>query len=110
VLVFPKDRTPPTDAFWSISSYRDDSLTPGRNAIERHSIGDLAYRLKRKWGGQTVIYIQHVRPAEGKVRGWLPVPNEPFNLVLRAYGPSDALRDGTYVLPAVQRGENFKDD
>jgi len=105
LILFDKDATPPADAFWSLTSYRDDTLAPGENSLDRNSLGTLAYKLKTRKGGKTLLFIQHVRPDEGKIISWLPAPAGNFNLVLRVYGPSEAMRRGDYTMPRVIRSD-----
>jgi hypothetical protein len=42
-------------------------------------------------------------PARTKESNWLPAPNEPFSLYLRAYWPDQAILDGTWMPPNVEK-------
>lgn len=106
VLTFPAGRLPPVRAFWSLSAYE---VTPeGRayfseNAIDRYSIGDRTPDLVRGADGSLTIYIQRERPSGDRAANWLPAPAGPMRLVLRAFLPDEALIEGRYRVPPVQR-------
>jgi hypothetical protein len=92
----------PVDAFWSLSMYEMDG--PGRmffvdNPIGRYSIGDRTPGLSFANDGALSITLSH-RPAAAN---WLPAPNGPFRVMLRAYAPRPALRSGRWPIPALHR-------
>lgn len=106
-LRLPKDRLPPVKAFWSLSMYR---LTPDGqyfffdNPIDRYAIGDRTDGLARNVDGAIDIWISREDPGAQRGTNWLPAPPDgSFGLVFRAYLPEDALIDGIYRLPALQR-------
>jgi hypothetical protein len=104
-LRFPPGGLPPVDAFWSLTVYRTDEnnqrwLVP--NAIGRYSIGNHTPGLRYGRDGSLKISIQRHRPTPDETENWLPVPEGPFLLTLRAYLPRSNLRDGTYAVPDVQ--------
>jgi hypothetical protein len=105
VLRFPPGGLPPLDAFWSLTIYQTDEtnrrwLAP--NAIERYSIGSRKPDLRYGEDGSLAIFIQRDAPA-GDEENWLPAPDAPFLLTLRAYQPQGDLLDGRYVIPDVRR-------
>ena len=54
--------------------------------------------------GSLTVYLQHERPDnDTAAANWLPVPETPFNLTMRLYGPSTTVLDGRYRLPAVTK-------
>lgn len=92
--------------FWSLSMYELDEegrMYFSENAIHRYAIGDRTRGLVRDDSGRLRLQLQHAAPADGS--NWLPTPNGPFAIVLRAYLPSDAMRDGSAPLPTLERGE-----
>jgi hypothetical protein len=104
-LRFPPGGLPPVDAFWSLTVYRTDEnnqrwLVP--NAIGRYSIGNQTLGLRYGRDGSLKISIRRHRPTPDETGNWLPVPEGPFLLTLRAYLPRSNLRDGTYAIPDVQ--------
>jgi hypothetical protein len=105
-LTFPAGGLPPARAFWSLAMYE---VTPeGRaffidNPIGRYSIGDRTPGLQKAADGSLTIYLQRERPEGERAANWLPAPNGPMRLVLRAYEPEDPLIKGDYHAPGVQR-------
>jgi hypothetical protein len=103
VVRFDKDRLPPAKASWSLTVYNDKhALVP--NAAGRHAIGDRD-RLRRNRDGSVDILIQHTRPPGRLATNWLPAPDGPFHLMLRAYWPEPAMFEGRWVAPPVRRVE-----
>ncbi len=105
VLRFPPGGLPPVDAFWSLTIYQTDEnnrrwLSP--NAIDRYSIGSQKRGLRYAGDGSLTIFIQRDARA-GDEENWLPAPDAPFLLTLRAYQPRSELLDGRYVIPDVRR-------
>lgn len=96
----------PVDAFWSLTMY---TVTPeGRyffveNPIGRYSIGDRTPGLVREADGSLEIVIQRERPDEAQVANWLPAPQGPLRLALRAYLPREDLRRRAWRVPALRR-------
>ncbi|WP_354678633.1 DUF1254 domain-containing protein [Cupriavidus plantarum] len=102
VLHFDKSQLPPVKAFWSLSLYNSQQVFVS-NPINRYSIGSRD-RLRYNRDGSLDIYIQYDRPSDaGQQANWLPAPPDAFNLMLRAYWPDQALVDGDWMPPAVQR-------
>jgi hypothetical protein len=91
-------------AFWSLTLY--DRMSDGRlffaaNALKRFAINDQTPGLRPDADGAFVIDVQSTAPANPA--NWLPAPSGPFALMLRAFEPGQALRDGEVALPAVER-------
>lgn len=105
-ITFPAGALPPVNAFWSLSAY--GVTAEGRalfvdSPLGRHAIGDRTPDLARGADGSLTLYIQRDRPDGGRMANWLPAPAGPMRLVLRAYQPAEAMVEGLYRLPAVQR-------
>jgi len=105
VMRFPPGGLPPVNAFWSLTVYQTDknnrrSLVSGPNG--RCSLGNHSPCLRYGRHGALEIFIQHDPPA-GQEENWLPTPEGPFQLTLRAYLPRSELREGSYVIPMVRR-------
>ena len=105
-LTFPADGLTPARAFWSLAMY--EVTAEGRaffvdNPIGRYSIGDRTQGLQKAADGSLTLYLQRERPEGERAANWLPAPAGPMRLVLRAYEPDDALIEGRYRAPAVQR-------
>lgn len=96
----------PVDAFWSLTMYE---VTPeGRyfftdNPINRYSIGDRTPGLVVDADGGFEVQIQRERPGGTLAANWLPSPQGPMRLALRAYLPRHELRDRLWKIPALVR-------
>jgi hypothetical protein len=105
-LHFPPNALPPVKAFWSLTMYE---VTPeGRaylidNELSRYAVGDRTPGLARAADGGLTLHLQHDRPSDDKMSNWLPAPQGPMRLLLRAYEPGPAILEGKYRVPAVKR-------
>jgi hypothetical protein len=96
----------PVDGFWSLTMY---TVTPeGRyflveNPINRYSIGDRTQGLIVDADGGIDISIQRERPEGAMAANWLPAPEGPMRLALRAYLPKPQLRSRSWRVPALRR-------
>lgn len=104
-LRFPPGATPPVDGFWSLSLY--EATPAGQffftdNPLRRYAIGDRSPGLRMDDDGGLEILIGHERPGEEREANWLPAPDGPFALFLRAYLPTSALLNGRYRLPPLE--------
>ena len=72
VLHFEKGKTPPADAFWSITMYDKDGFQIP-NPINRYAIGDRD-KLTFNADGSLDIYVQANSPGKDKEANWLPAP------------------------------------
>lgn len=94
----------PVDAFWSLTMY---TVTPeGRyffveNPINRYSIGDRTPGLVVGPDGSFDILIQRQAPDGAMAANWLPAPEGPLRLALRAYLPRAQLRNRTWRVPPL---------
>lgn len=101
VLHFDKGKTPPVDAFWSVTAYDIDGyFIP--NALRRQAIGDRD-RLAVNADGSLDLYIQADSPGKDKEANWLPVGKTPFTLLMRLYSPREEFLEGNWSPPAVVR-------
>jgi len=100
LLHFPAGQTPPTEAFWSLT-ITDTVGYMVSNSIDRHSVSDRS-GLTANSDGSIDIYIQSAAPATHETN-WLPAPAGNFKLTLRAYLPGDAVLNGEYRVPPVQK-------
>ena len=98
---FAAGSLPPVEDFWSITLYRGDTLTLVENPIDRYSIGDRTPGLRYGDDGSLTLYIQKDTPGEEHASNWLPCPAGEFNLMMRFYGPTEAIANGTYKLPGL---------
>lgn len=102
VVHFDKGKTPPANAFWSITMY-DGQGFQVPNPINRFAIGDRD-KLHFNDDGSLDIYIQADSPGPGKDSNWLPAPKSgPMGPTLRIYAPRAEALDGRWSPPPVQR-------
>lgn len=99
VIRLPKGAQPDARAFWSITVYGSDANLV-KNKINRFSIGDRTPGLVRDEKGGLTIALQHERPESTDVN-WLPTPEGPFWMILRAYQPGPSLLDGSWSPPQL---------
>jgi hypothetical protein len=96
----------PTDAFWSLTMY--EATPDGRyflvdNPLKRYAIGDRTPGLSVDRDGSFDVRIQHLAPAGPLTSNWLPAPDGPFRLALRAYLPKAALLNRLWRVPPLTR-------
>jgi hypothetical protein len=98
------ERTPPVEAFWSVTMYDASDFFLVANPIGRYSIGDRTAGIHRADDGSLTIALQKDAPESREVRAnWLPVPDEDFRPILRMYEPDSSVFDGGYELPPITK-------
>ena len=97
---FDSGKTPPVNAFWSLTMYDERGFLID-NPIQRYAIGDCD-PLEFNADGSLDIMIQHKQP-ETKVSNWLPAPAANFTVTMRLYLPRAEFLDGTWKLPPIER-------
>jgi hypothetical protein len=100
-VTFAKGETPPTDGFWSLTLYNEEHFF-APNVLNRFSLGTKNKSLKTNSDGSLTVYVQTSSPGPDKESNWLPTPNEPFSLYIRAYWPQAAITEGKWTPPAIQ--------
>ncbi|HEX4409669.1 MAG TPA: DUF1254 domain-containing protein [Xanthobacteraceae bacterium] len=102
VVHFDKDKTPPANAFWSITMYDKDGFQV-QNSINRFAIGDRD-KLAFNPDGSLDINIQADSPGADKESNWLPAPKDaPFQPTMRLYSPRPDVANGTWSPPGLQK-------
>ncbi|TDW44287.1 hypothetical protein EV144_10936 [Flavobacterium sp. 270] len=101
VLHFEKGKTPPANAFWSLTMYDPEGYFISNN-INRYTLGDRS-NLKTNADGSVDIYIQKNTPEKSKETNWLPSPKGDFNLLLRVYWPKQEILNGNWTPPSVKK-------
>jgi hypothetical protein len=97
VLRFEKGKTPPADAFWSITMYDKDGFQVP-NPINRYALSSYS-DLKRNADGSLDIYVQANSPGKNKEANWLPAPKAAFQPTMRLYSPRAEALDGSWAPP-----------
>jgi len=101
-ITFPKGKTPPAGAFWSVTMYDAKKRLMVENSLNRYKIGS-ADKLEADADGSTTLYIQADSPGKDKESNWLPAPKEPFYLLMRMYLPKIEVLNGQYEIPGVEK-------
>jgi hypothetical protein len=101
-ITFTADQLPKARFFWSATLYTMPQRLLSANEIDRYSIGDRTPGVRYRDDGSLTLYIQHRRPEDpDQAANWLPSPEGPFTVIIRAYGGDAAIAEGTYRLPAM---------
>ncbi len=104
-LHFPAGKGLPVHSFWSLSLYEatdDGQFFFTDNVLDRYAIGDRTPGLVTNADGSLDIWMGYDDPGPERRSNWLPAPQGPFALFMRAYLPKPELLDGQYRLPPVQ--------
>jgi hypothetical protein len=102
VLRFEKGKTPPADAFWSITMYDNEGFQVP-NPINRFAIGD-PDKLKFNQDGSLDIYVQASSPGADKEANWLPASKSgAIGPTMRIYAPKPEALDGKWTPPPFKR-------
>lgn len=100
------DQPPPTRFFWSLSVLDRKTLVLEPSSVRRFRFGrkdkvfKLSIRERKKYKPFQVV-LQTEDPGEIENGQWLRIPDGPFVLVLRVFGPAPGTYTRTYVPPAV---------
>jgi len=101
VMRFAVGRTPPVNAFWSLTMYDEDYFFT-ENKLNRFNVSSRT-NFKRNDDSSIDIYIQQQSPGADLELNWLPAPAGKFKLMMRMYWPKAEVSQGRFALPAVQR-------
>ncbi len=94
-LQFAADQLPPVSGTWSLMVHPPQRQ--GRPLISDHS------ELNLNPDGSLDIVIQGAPPEASEIFNWLPVPEEPFSLEMRLYGPRGPALNLGWRMPAIHR-------
>ena len=102
IVHFVAGQLPPVDrhGFWSVTLYGPDHFLVA-NQLDRYAIGDRTPGLQRASDGSLDLYLG-AQPPAGHETNWLPAPSGSYSLVLRAYVPGAAIRQGTWRPPTIR--------
>lgn len=100
-VTFPAGQEPPVKGFWSLTLYNDKHLFHP-NDLKRYSLGTKNKNLKRNPDGTLTLYAGAKSPGPENESNWLPAPDGPFSLYIRAYWGEPAITDGTWKPPAIE--------
>ncbi len=98
---FAKGELPPVNGFWSLTMY-DQNFFFVNNPLNRYTLSE-RNALKTNADGSVDLYLQHESPGADKESNWLPAPAGDFVLMLRLYWPKEAIINGSWKPPVVER-------
>ncbi|MGW8888223.1 DUF1254 domain-containing protein [Streptomyces sp. NPDC055749] len=99
-------KPPPVESFWSVTMYDVPDYYLVENPVGRYSIGDRTPGLVYAADGSLTLYLSKDRPADpAAAANWLPAPDGDFRPMLRLYTPEQAVLDGSYGIPVIERVE-----
>jgi len=101
-ITFPKGQVPPVKGFWSLTLYNDVHFF-NPNPLKRYSLGTKNKNLIYNADGSLTLYASAKSPGKDKENNWLPAPEGKFSLFIRAYWPEQAVLDGTWKPPIVEK-------
>ena len=92
---------PKVSQFWSVTAYGSKTKLMIANELNRHSRGDRHVKLNDD--GTVTINLSSNTKGKAEDTNFLPVPKEPFYLLLRMYGGDADIQKGRFPVPAVRR-------
>jgi hypothetical protein len=101
-IIFPAGQTPPVRGFWSLTLYNGRHLFHA-NPLNRYSLGTKNKNLIRNSDGSLTLYAGGQSPGASHQANWLPAPSGNFSLYIRAYWGEQAILDGSWQPPKVER-------
>lgn len=107
VIHFETEEIPDVSAFWSLTMYHGDlPYNLVANSADRYVVSDRTPGIQFNDDGSLDIWVQHQQPSSEKLSNWLPGPDGPMLLILRTYGPGEAIREGRYAPPRLTTTKN----
>jgi hypothetical protein len=98
---FAKGQEPPVNGFWSMTMYNEHHFFHPNN-LKRYSLGTKNKSLKRGSDGSLTLYAGASSPGADKESNWLPAPDGPFSLYIRAYWGKQGILDGSWKPPVIK--------
>jgi hypothetical protein len=90
--------------FWSLTLYDAEHFFHP-NELNRYSLGTKNKTLKYNADGSLTLYAGSKSPGKDKESNWLPAPDGVFSLYIRAYWADQAIINGSWTPPQVQKVE-----
>jgi hypothetical protein len=101
-ITFAAGQEPPVNGFWSLTLYNEHHLFHP-NPLKRYSLGTKNKSLRRNTDGSLTLYAGAKSPGGDREANWLPAPDGHFSLYIRAYWGKQAILDGSWQPPVIQR-------
>lgn len=102
-IQFTQEQLPQYQRFWSMTAYTPETIELVPNPLDKYVVASYTPELEIADDGSVTIYVQADPPAGARTANWLPVPEGPFSLLFRVYGPLGSALEGTYVPPRIHR-------
>ncbi|MHC9295194.1 DUF1254 domain-containing protein [Mycobacterium sp. LTG2003] len=100
-VTFPAGQEPPVKGFWSLTLYNDKHFFHP-NQLNRYSLGTKNKTLTRGQDGSLTLFAGAKTPGPEQESNWLPAPEGPFSLYIRAYWGEPGITENTWKPPAVE--------
>ncbi|MDH3923844.1 MAG: DUF1254 domain-containing protein [Xanthomonadales bacterium] len=101
-MTFAKDALPPAKAFWSVSMYDGKTQLFLDNPLDRYLLNSTTMDdYVRGEDEELVLHISKNSPSSDLEPNWLPAPDGAFYLVMRLYGPEQAVLEGEWTPPPL---------
>ncbi|PZQ46886.1 MAG: hypothetical protein DI556_19180 [Rhodovulum sulfidophilum] len=100
-ITFAAGQEPPVDGFWSLTLYNEHHFFHA-NDLGRYSLGTKNTTLQRNADGSLTLYAGAASPGADRETNWLPAPEGPFSLYIRAYWGKEAILDGSWTPPTIE--------
>jgi hypothetical protein len=101
-ITFPEGQLPPVNGFWSMTLYNKHHLFEA-NDLNRYSLGTKNKDLQNNPDGSLTLYASAHSPGGDKESNWLPAPEDAFSLYIRAYWGKEAILDGSWKPPVIEK-------
>lgn len=101
-VTFPAGQEPPVKGFWSMTLYNEEHFFHP-NPLNRYSLGTKNKKLTYGADGSLTLFAGATSPGSEHESNWLPAPSGRFSLYIRAYWGEQAILDGSWQPPAVER-------
>ncbi|MEJ3403935.1 DUF1254 domain-containing protein [Rathayibacter sp. YIM 133350] len=109
-ITFDENALPPVDrsrgGFWSVTMYDGDIFMLANSPNGRVNLGSASLDAGdlQFVDGKLTLHLSADEPSDPAANvNWLPAPDGPFCLAVRAYVPGQEIVDGSYVFPDVVR-------
>jgi len=99
-VAFAPGELPPVNGFWSMTLYTADHFFH-ENRLDPYSLGTKNDSLQLDEDGSLTIHVGHVSPSAERESNWLPAPEGPFSLYIRAYWGRPPILDGSWTPPRI---------
>ena len=101
-ITFKAGALPPVNGFWSLTLYNEHHFF-NPNPLNRYSLGTKNKNMKLNEDGSLTLYASVQSPGADQESNWLPAPEGPFSLYVRAYWGKEPILDGSWVPPFIEK-------